>query len=346
VIGALRELVYRNGLIRPVELPALTVSVGNLSLGGTGKSPFVMALCEWALSRKISCAVLSRGYKREKKGLEIVGPGISPPEVSRLGDEPWMIKCRLPGISLLVHPDRARMAARHWEELGGPRLVLLDDGFQHWRAARDRDVVMLDAGESLRQPLLPFGRLRERGEALARADLVVITRAASVPAEELARLERQVRALAAAPVQPVWKRSRASELKVAAADYEFRHFFDLETGKECTFPPEAAAVLVSGVAKPEGVRALAASQGLEVREEIIFPDHHRLRAGDLARVRAALGAKVGTVLLVTEKDWARWRTSLQGLPGCGMRVGFRFLGEGERMVREFCEDLERCSISR
>lgn len=344
MIAAWREWMYQNGFLHPVELPAFTLSVGNISLGGTGKSPFVMHLCDWAASLDLPAAVLTRGYKRKYTKLEIVPPGAALPDVSRLGDEPWMIKRRHPGISLLVHADRARMAKRHWPKLGDPKLIILDDAFQHWKAARHRDVLMLDASESLTQGTFPFGRLRERATAVARADLVVITRASSISPEALHALENQVRDFASSPQLRPWKKERSPGLRIVAADYEFDHFFGPE-GARAERPTEANLVLAAGVAKPDGVRAMAKSQSLNVKEEIYFPDHHALSAGDLAGLRASLKAQGNSALVITEKDWARWRENLQGIRYYGMKVKFRFFGEGEKVLQEFLREVE-CSISR
>jgi tetraacyldisaccharide 4'-kinase len=341
----MRQWLYEGGFRKPVHLPACVVSVGNLSLGGTGKSPFALQVCEWAVAKGIPTALLSRGYKRKHNGLEIVLPGEKLPDVSHLGDEPWMVKNRLPGISLLVHGDRARMALRHWQELGAPKLVVLDDGFQHWRAARDKDVLMLDATESLDQRTFPFGRLREKAHALARADLVVITRAESLSADALAGLEARVRDLAYEPDSVPWKKARQAPLQVAAADYEFKHFFRVTDGQACEPPAEKNLILLAGVAKPDGVRKLAHSLSLPIREEIYFPDHHRLSEGEVHRVRESLRSLGDAALLLTEKDWARWQESLAGIPAYGMRVGFRFLGGTEEVVRRFLAEVEECITS-
>lgn len=343
MISLVRQWLYEGRALKTVSLPATTVSVGNISLGGTGKSPFVLLLAEWALKNNLRTAVLTRGYKRKKTALEIVPPHAALPPVTQLGDEPWMIKHRVPGISLLVHADRARMAERHWRELGKPELVILDDAFQHWRAARDFDVVMVDALESLRQKTFPLGRLRESAAALSRADFIVITRARSLSPDALAGLELWLREMAADAGPHAWKRGQAKNLRIVAADYEFEHFFSL-SGEACARPAEPNLLLVSGVAKPDGVRALAGSLDLPVKEEMYFPDHHRLSAGELGRIRASLRALGRAALVVTEKDWARWREELSGLPVYGMRVKFGFLNEGERLLGQFLAEVA-CSTS-
>ena len=337
MIAALREWFYQGRLLKSVELPAFTISVGNLTLGGTGKSPFVMLLAEIALEAGVRTAVITRGYKRKSSNLELVAPGRPPPSVTKLGDEPWMIKNRLPGLAMLVHRDRARMALRHWEELGAPQLLLLDDGFQHWQAVRDRDVLMVDVSESLDQLTIPFGRMRESTAAVGRADLIVLTRANSVSPEKLEGIEERLRALMDVRRKPLWKRSRTERLRIVAADYKFEEFFDGATGKACELPAKKEFVLASGVAKPDGVRALARSLGVPVREEIYFPDHHRLTPAEIDQLKASVKA-LGGALLVTEKDWARWREPLAGVPMYGMRVRFEFLRNGAEQVKDFLRE--------
>ena len=345
MISALREIFFSRGLGgKSVQLPATVVSVGNVSMGGTGKSPFVILLAERALASGKSVAVLTRGYKRKKKNLEIVAPQGILPSADQLGDEPWMIKNRLPGISLLVHADRMRKAERHWMDLGKPNFVLLDDGFQHWRGIRDFDVVMLDPSESLKQRSLPFGKLRESAEALGRADLVVVTRAASLTKAERLDFEAEIRSYAEKRKDVPWKKSLTSKVRVIFADYEFQAFIDGPSGEICERPTQKSLLLVSGVAKPDGVRALAHKLDLPVKEEIYFPDHHRLRSADLLRIRASLKAHGDSALLLTEKDWARWRESFYGLKFFAFRVGFRLLDDGEKILDEFCGEIG-CSTS-
>ena len=349
MISRLREWFYREGMLRTVDLPAFTLSVGNVSLGGTGKSPLVMRIAEWAVGQGIRTAVLSRGYKRKSKKLVIVRPHEPLPSAAITGDEPWMIKHRVPGISLLVHSDRGRMAKRHWRELGAPELVILDDGFQHWRLARDRDFVLLDATENLDGASLPLGKRREGPDALRRADLVILSRALAVDESRRQALAERVRALQALKHLPLWKRSSAPQPALIAADYEFAGYTDL-SGRESAGPgAERELLLVSGIAKPDRFRQLAQSLGLKVAEEIYFPDHHQLTPADRARVLASLRNLRRGALLVSEKDWARWHESLAGVEGWALRVQFRFLGEGEselgRVLAEIKGELQRCSIS-
>ena len=164
---------FRNGLydrdvLKARRLSRPVVSVGNLSVGGSGKTPFVIALGELLKARGIAFDVLSRGYGRQSTGVRVVDPAGLPEE---FGDEPLLI-CRKLNVPVVVGEDRyeAGIAA---ERRFSTRLHLLDDGFQHRRLARDFDIVLVTP-EDARDRLLPAGRLREPLTALRRADAVVL----------------------------------------------------------------------------------------------------------------------------------------------------------------------------
>lgn len=349
MIPQLREWFYNRHFWKFVELLACTISVGNISLGGTGKTPMALWLATWALREGIATGVLSRGYKRKAKGLRIVPPGAPMPDVEEIGDEPWMIRHRLPHLALLVHKDRGRMALRHWQEFGAPRLVLLDDGFQHWKTARDFDVVMVDACESLDGRTLPFGKLRENWKALRRADLLVITRAKSVAPELLDKLKKRLTKSTLLRARPAWKRGMGMEhVPVVCVDYELEAYFDAATEAPANGPEkDREYLLLSGIAKPEGFRGLTKGLGFDVREEMYFPDHHSLSKVEEAKVLQALkGLKRGAAVL-NEKDWSRWRSFFQreGIEGIVVRVRFQFLDDGEKALEPFLAEVKkRCSM--
>jgi tetraacyldisaccharide 4'-kinase len=343
MLASWRSWLYRGGIFNSIRLPAPVISVGNLSFGGTGKSPFCIFLGEWCARNKISFAVLSRGYGRKKKNLEILGPGESLPTEERLGDEPWMIKQRLPKATLLVHADRARMAKRHWAEMGEPQLVLLDDGFQHWKAIRNWDVVMIDGQESLDQKAIPFGRLRESVQALGRADVAIITRSDSLSPQQLESLENKVERAARKRICPPWKSQTSKKLKILKASYAFRSFFSYGDGQDC---PDSKKkwILVSGVAKPDSVRFVLQKANIPLLEEMYFPDHHRLTSKNIQLMEKSLALHPGASLLTTEKDWARWREDLKKFSAYGFRIQMQFSGASEILLQEFLEEV-RCSIS-
>jgi tetraacyldisaccharide 4'-kinase len=164
----LRNSLYDSGALPARHLEGPVVSVGNLSVGGSGKTPFIILLGELLKSRGITFDVLTRGYRRHTKGVALVDPGGL---ASEFGDEPLLISRRLE-CPVIVGEERYH-AGRFAEERFGPQLHLLDDGFQHRQLARDFDIVLVTPADA-RDRLLPAGRLREPLGALRRADAVVL----------------------------------------------------------------------------------------------------------------------------------------------------------------------------
>jgi len=168
-----RNALYDRRLRRARSLQGPVISVGNLSAGGSGKTPFVILLGELLKSRGIKFDVLSRGYGRRTRGVRLVEPGGFPRD---FGDEPLLIARRLQ-VSVVVSEDRYE-AGRFAESRFGPQIHLLDDGFQHRGLVRAFDIVLVTP-EDARDRLLPAGRLREPLSSLQRADGVVLTSGAS-----------------------------------------------------------------------------------------------------------------------------------------------------------------------
>ena len=167
VVHARNEL-YDRGTFKVHRLAGPVVSIGNLTVGGSGKTPFLIMLGELLKERSIEFDVLSRGYRRESKGVVLVD---SEGSARDFGDEPLLISRKLK-VPVIVGEDRYA-AGQFAERRFGAKVHLLDDGFQHRRLARDFDIVLVTPQEA-RDSLLPFGRLREPLTALARADAVVL----------------------------------------------------------------------------------------------------------------------------------------------------------------------------
>jgi tetraacyldisaccharide 4'-kinase len=163
-----RNRFYDRGLLRPRRLRGPVISIGNISVGGSGKTPFVILLGEFLKQRGVKFDVLSRGYGRKTRGVMQVDPAAS---ATVFGDEPLLIARRLE-IPVVVGEDRYEAGAFS-EEKFGPQLHVLDDGFQHRRLARDFDIVLVTP-EDARDRLLPAGRLREPSISLRRADAIVL----------------------------------------------------------------------------------------------------------------------------------------------------------------------------
>ena len=168
VVGT-RNSLYERGIFRSQRLAGPVLSVGNITVGGAGKTPFVIMLGEELKRRKIGFDVLSRGYGRKSRGVKLVNPDGIP---SEFGDEPLVIARKL-GVPVIVAEHRYD-AGLFADQRFGPQLHVLDDGFQHRQLARDYDIVLVTPDDA-RDGLLPAGRLREGVSALRRADAVVLT---------------------------------------------------------------------------------------------------------------------------------------------------------------------------
>jgi len=283
-----RAGLYQSGRFASHAVACPVVSVGNLTFGGTGKTPFVLFLARRLRFEGRRPAILSRGYGRRSKGLVVVSDGTGPlVSAAAGGDEPVAMARRLPGVPVVVAEKRVE-AARAALELGAATL-LLDDGYQHLALRRDVNLLLLDARDPFGGGRLPpAGRLREPLSALARADAVVFTRVnrGEPQAEALAELERRN------PRAPVFSaRIRASGL----AD---------EVGSPIDSGPLSTRrfVAVCGIATPGEFGSSLADLDLSPEEILVFPDHHRYRRRDIERIVRAADRTGSTWVATTEKD--------------------------------------------
>ncbi|MGH9354936.1 MAG: tetraacyldisaccharide 4'-kinase, partial [Terriglobia bacterium] len=191
--AGLRDYAYRSGWLNQRRLNRPVISVGNLSAGGTGKTPIVAYLARLLLRRGFIPSILTRGYGRSGgNSLIALDPAESrAPDPREAGDEPALLAAALPRVPIVVCADRYK-AGRFAEKRFGANVHLLDDGFQHLRLARGLDIVALDVTQGLADRLvLPAGRLRERPSALRRAEIVILTRSdLADPAHTLAQLDQ------------------------------------------------------------------------------------------------------------------------------------------------------------
>ena len=282
-----RARAYRRGWFHANRVPVPVISVGNLTFGGTGKTPTTIALVRDLVRRGRHPGVLTRGYGREDRTPQVlVGP--SPrarPEL--VGDEPLEMASRLPGVPIVVDSDRAR-GAREAMSCGADVLVL-DDGFQHLQLARDLDLVLLDAGDPFGGGRLPpRGRLREPVTALARADAVLVTKLASGDREVLDEIRSRIDGI-------------RTGLPVLGASLEVVQVRTPEGSLDAGQLRACRVVLVAGVARPEGFVDVVRRTGAHVVATRWFPDHHVYDRDDLRRI-ADEAARHQAVVVTTAKD--------------------------------------------
>ena len=253
-----------------------------------------------------------------------------------------MIRHRVPELSLLIHRDRAHEAEAEWDSLGAPEIVLMDDAFQHWKAERDFDIVTVDATEGVDMAVLPFGRLREPAEALARADVVVVTRVNEVETKQLETLLTRVRSVTKTKEKPLWKsdRSKGREIPIVQAEYELEGLF-LGNERLSDSIKRQPLVLLSGIAKPKSFRFLLERAGFEILHQITLGDHAYPEERDLTNAKKILETETRAFLVTTEKDWARLHRVFaeRGLNPAFAKVRLRFRGDGEAQLRKRIEEL-------
>ncbi len=297
---AVREAAYRRGWLKTRRLPRPVVSVGNLTLGGTGKTPLVKHIAERLQHHGWKPGILTRGYAR-RGGTEIVllHPGTRRTEDPReVGDEPALLARSLPEIPIVVGADRYR-AGRLAEERFNVDVHILDDGFQHLALARNVDVVALDVTQDLSdRALLPAGRLREPCSALARAHMVVITRV------ELG--------------DPKPLEDRVWSVNPQAGIFHGRTVIcgvvDAASGAERPWLPsgDGAVAAFCGIGNPQAFFADLRQWGFRLVAETAFPDHHVYSATNL-QLLTERGHELGaTALVTTEKDAMNLPSSWQG----------------------------------
>lgn len=293
LVIAVRNAWYDRGHVQHVDAPV--IAIGNLTTGGTGKTPMAIHVVQRLRALGLRPAVVSRGYGAAG------GPA----------DELLLIQHAEPGVPCIANADRVRGASaalqRHEVDV-----VVLDDAFQHRRIARDLDLVLIDATAPFGGDyLLPRGRLREPLESLRRASALIITRADMVGADELSRLRGVLARVA--PGKPLLSCThRPAALTPLRAGLP-----RVEGG---------AVLLASGIAHPQAFAATARAVGLAVVDHVLFPDHHRYAGQDAERIVAQAQARRAARVVVTEKDAVKlapldfnWPLPVQVLP---VRVDF------------------------
>lgn len=310
---ALAELPYRgimwvrNGLYdlqpeRASKLGRPTVSIGNLTAGGTGKTPVVQWLASTLTAGGQQPAILMRGYRKTEAGIS---------------DEQTMLQNLLPSVRVEANPDRIAGARAVLANEPATTFFILDDGFQHRRAARNFDLVLIHA----RQPfgfghVHPRGLLREPMSGLARASAILITHASEVPPDQLLKTQEMIRLYSDAPL---FHCDHVNEQLLPADGSEPRELSDLAT---------TPFLLFTGIGQPgplaESLRRFPAAY----RGERFFDDHHAYSPADIQELASQARAINATTLVTTEKDWVKlaplWKTpeQLPALYRLGLKIRF------------------------
>jgi tetraacyldisaccharide 4'-kinase len=291
----LRKLLFRYSVFKSRSLPCKVISVGNITLGGTGKTPLVVSLAGFLMQKEMHPAVVSRGYGRkyESQTLIVSDEKSVLTDSASGGDEPVLIGSRLPGVPVVVGSNRYAAAQKALESFN-IHVIILDDGFQHFKVKRDFDIALVDAADPFGNgKIFPAGILREPIEALRRAHAVIITRSDAVEAIE--ELKTRIRQITSARIFTSFQ--RALDL-VEDRTGEIKPLSVLRGTKVLAF---------SGIARPEYFTSLLKSLGAVVSGERIYPDHYDYKKSDLAAVFKEAADHQVNMIVTTEKDAVRLR---------------------------------------
>lgn len=289
---------YRIGLLKREQQDVPVLSVGNITCGGTGKTPITIDLAQKFIEAGVKVGILSRGYKRQSQNQTVVvsdGAGHYA-TCEESGDEPYLMAKRLPKAVVLVGANRkasASLAVSHY----GCQLLILDDGFQHFPLRRDVDLVLIDYNdEPGNDSLLPSGRLREPLSALSRATSLVITKIPeNFDAEKIQRLEKFLHRYTGN--KPIDKCSFVASHLVA---------------QNCVILPVDALkgnsiVAVSALARPAPFHNLLTEKGANIIKSLSWTDHHWYTDADMQAIESA--AANASMIITTEKDLVKMKPS-------------------------------------
>ena len=298
-----RNMLFNLNILRGREFEVLVISVGNITVGGTGKTPHTEHLIQ-LLSKKFNVAVLSRGYKRKSKGFVVVETTSTSKQV---GDEPLQIKMKFPSVTVVVDEKRVRGIEKILEiSEKRPDVIILDDAFQHRYVTPAINILLIDFSRMITEDdLLPLGRLREPASNRDRANIIIVTKC---PRE----------------IKPIDERIITKDLHIWP--YQDLFFSRIKYGELLPLFPEkvkqqkvcldseTGVLLLTGIANPQSLEAkLLQTTSSVVQAE--FPDHHAYTLKDMEKVANQLTAMSATnkVIITTEKDTFRIK-EIENLP--------------------------------
>jgi tetraacyldisaccharide 4'-kinase len=311
-----RRFIYSAGLKKTRTLPKKVISIGNLTLGGTGKTPAVISLAREAKKRGFKPCILTRGYKGKAKGTVFVSTGKGTVlSVYDAGDEPVLMARKLEGMPIVMGKCRycAGLFALDNSASEPIDLFILDDGFQHWGVHRDVDVIFIDATNPFGNgKLFPEGILREPVKAAGRAHVIVVTKSDAVSQEQLSAITGELKqSNAGAPVYT----SAFSPVSLVNVSGEIKNIESFRNSEIYVF---------AGIANPSYFKAMLASRGAKVVKFKEFRDHYIYKQKDIDII---VKEASGLTIITTEKDMVK--LSNLKLPGNVFALGIEFSIDAE-----------------
>lgn len=290
IVQNLRVALFASGILRSKKLPRPVISVGNIAVGGTGKTPVTAYVAGFLLAEGLRVAVLSRGYGGSSEGqTRIVSDGkdilLSAHEC---GDEPFLLASTIPGLMVIIGADRYEAGRLAMEQLS-PDVFLLDDGYQHLRLQRDLNILLLDYTRPYGNGwCLPAGLLREPRQSINRADLVILTRSPDGAVAQVA----------------------GSDIQSCCASHHLNDLVPLGGGPPHDFASLAGRKIlaVAGIAEPESFFAGLRESGMYLVETVILPDHTAYDTVTLNEISDTYRLSGADLVVTTEKDGVKLAT--------------------------------------
>ncbi len=304
LVVRLRNFMYFKGLIKAHKVDAAVFCIGNITVGGTGKTPLVVWLCN-LLSQNYKYAILTRGYKATQN---------SKLKTQNCIDEPAMLAESCPGAEVIINPDRVAGAAEAIEKYAA-KVLIMDDGFQHRRLARDLDIVAIDATQPFGYgKLLPAGLLREPVSSLKRAGAVVITRCDQVTEAQLSELELKLQATN--PDMVITKSIHAvvsvkypepSVIPAKAGIQKSSEKMDSYSSRNDSVEQLNGKKIFAfcGIGNPDAFLNTIKDLGAELAGSTIYDDHYQYTDACLAEISEQAGKLGADLILTTQKDWTK-----------------------------------------
>lgn len=317
----LRNWLYDKNILKSVSFGLPVICVGNLSVGGTGKSPMVEWLVE-NLGDKFHVATLSRGYKRKTRGYALANENTTALEI---GDEPMQFHRKFPGVAVAVGEERIEAIPQLLHDRPETEAIILDDAFQHRAIKAGLNILLTEQGNLFtRDFFLPTGDLRDQKKSFRRAGIIVVTKCKpGISLEERDRITREI--------------GPKNDQKIFFTAIEYGQPYHLVDKKPYTWDEKTEILLVTGIANPRPIKKLLEEHSNSYHM-IQYRDHHIFSIDDLAEIRTKLGAieTSNKIVLTTEKDAVRlekFRDALSGLPIFVIPIRHQFLFDGEDEFR-------------
>jgi tetraacyldisaccharide 4'-kinase len=313
----IKEWIYTSGIRASRKLDARVICVGNLTTGGTGKTPMVIYLAKTLRGEGHKVSVLTRGYKgKKKKPVTVISDGTGRgATVEEGGDEAVLMSDELTGVPIFASANRFAAGREAIRSFASDTLIL-DDGFQHLRLARDLNLLIIDGSNPFGgNRLLPAGRLREPVTGIRRADAVILSRVDQ--AKDVPGILNVIRTCH--PAIPVFQAIHEAYDMEALLTME-RMSVEKLRGR--------GVIALSGIGNPGALHGTLKSLGAEVKRELSYPDHHRYTREDLENIRVACDRYPDALLITTEKDGVRLRDGeIHDLPVWVLKIRIRMIEE-------------------